>query len=739
MALPGRHRQLFPVDDRQSCMADSIMERVIFFAPMYAEAVESYRAELYIKGYVNIRKKNHIIRFIPTMFRLRKGVNEYMVESYSDLNYTAPNLYDQKVKASVGTVREFWSMDERLPEYFHINIYAPTLFNDQFVSPLAQDAPRYYVYRLDSVVQAGGERSFRIRFMPRFKSYQLVGGYLTVSENVWTVREIRFAGSSSLMNFNNHVWMGDVGKPDEFLPVRCHLEGRFRFLGNVVDGDYVASLQYADIVRQSYAYKVKKKAKDRYDLTDYYTLRCDTNAFRRDTAYFNSIRPFPLSAHERQLYDDYFLHADTLKKQQRYRNKHLVFWGQIGDWLTNRYTVDLAKMGSVRCSPLINPFLLSYSGSNGFSYRQEFKYNRLFSGDRLLRIVPQIGFNFTRKEFYWRIHSDFDYWPQKRASLHVDVGNGNRIYSSDVLDDLKTMPDSIFNFDQIHLDYFRDLYFKLTHTWEIVNGLTLDVGLTIHRRTETERSNFQLNIPVVTPSGNAASAAREDRQLSQTSLPYIDWDLINRLSHVYTSFAPRVRISYTPGQYYYMDGRRKVNLYSYYPTFSVEWERGIEGVLRHSGEYERLEVDMSQRLPIGPMRTLFLRAGWGKFTNQNNTYFVDFSNFSRHNLPVGWNDESGGVFQLLDGRWYNSASQYLRVHATYEAPFLLLRHLMKYTKYVLNERLYASALVIPHLKPYTELGYGIGTHIFDFGVFVSFANWKYQEIGCKFTFELFNR
>ena len=69
----------------------------------------------------------------------------------------------------------------------------------------------------------------------------------------------------------------------------------------------------------------------------------------------------------------------------------------------------------------------------------------------------------------------------------------------------------------------------------------------------------------------------------------------------------------------------------------------------------------------------------------------------------------------------------------------MLRHLMKYTQYVLNERLYLNALVVPHLKPYLEVGYGIGTHIFDFGLFASFANWKYQEIGCKFTFELFNR
>ncbi len=72
------------------------------------------------------------------------------------------------------------------------------------------------------------------------------------------------------------------------------------------------------------------------------------------------------------------------------KTKRLEFWGQIGDALVSRYTVDFAKMGSVRCSPLINPLLLSYSGSNGFSYRQEFKYNRLFTGDRLLRVVPKL-------------------------------------------------------------------------------------------------------------------------------------------------------------------------------------------------------------------------------------------------------------------------------------------------------------------------------------------------------------
>ena len=460
----------------QRAYADSIMDRVIFFAPFYERIVDEYKAELYIKGWANIRKKNHLLRFIPSMFRIKKGVREYMMETYSELHYTASDIYDQKVKASVGTTSELWELDGRLLEYFHINIYSSTLLYDKLLSPLAANAKKYYTYYIDSIMGEAHNREFRIRFMPKSKSFQLVGGYMIVSDNVWSVREIRFSGRSEMLRFNNQVRMGQVGSKDEFLPVHFNVDATFRLLGNVIDGSYTAVLDYKDIHQKDPAAAAgRNRLKSKYDLSDSYTLLTDTNAYQRDTAYFNTLRPIPLTPHEQTLYEDFFLRRDTLLYKKKPKNKRLEFWGQIGDALVSRYTVDFAKMGSVRCSPLINPLLLSYSGSNGFSYRQEFKYNRLFTGDRLLRVVPKLGYNFKRKEFYWSINSDFDYWPRKRAALHVSVGNGNRIYSSDVLEDLKAIPDSIFDFDQIHLDYFKDLYLHIRHSWEVVNGLTLDV------------------------------------------------------------------------------------------------------------------------------------------------------------------------------------------------------------------------------------------------------------------------
>ena len=226
----------------QEISADSIIERVMTFSPLYETIVSDYRANLYIKGKMDIQKKNFILRYVPSMFRLQKGVREYLLETYSDLHYTAPNIYDQKVKASQGTVRGNRGLPGLL-EYFNVNIYSSSLLNDErLLSPLAKNGQKYYKYRIDSVMGDPNNLDYRVRFIPRTKSDQLVGGYMVVSSNVWSVREIRFSGRSELITFTCWIKMGDVGKKNEFLPVRYEVEALFRFLGNKVDGNDTASL-----------------------------------------------------------------------------------------------------------------------------------------------------------------------------------------------------------------------------------------------------------------------------------------------------------------------------------------------------------------------------------------------------------------------------------------------------------------------------------------------------------------
>jgi hypothetical protein len=390
----------------------------------------------------------------------------------------------------------------------------------------------------------------------------------------------------------------------------------------------------------------------------------------------------------------------------------------LGDALVSSYNVNLSDLGSVRCSPLINPVMLDYSHSRGISYRQRFKYNRLFPSGRVLRIVPQVGYNFTKKELYVKGDLEFQYWPEKLGAFEVKVGNGNRIYSSVVLDQLKALPDSSVNFAGMNLDYFKDIYLDLYHRLEPVNGLLIKVGATMHWRSLTDRSRLQL--------------AEFIQQAGGGLLHNLD------LRAHYNSFAPRLRIEWTPGLYYYMNGRRKMNIGSSMPTFVLDYERGFKGVLGSTDEHERVEFDVMQKIKLNQIRTLGYRAGFGIFTRKDNVYFVDFVNFKRSNIPEDWNDEIGGTFQLLDRQWYNSSRQYWRGHVTYESPFILLRPLNRWLGMIQQERLYGGVLFMPHLNPYVELGYGIGTHIFDVGAFVSSINGKFDTVGFKFTFELFN-
>lgn len=709
--------------------ADSIMNKVIHFASLYEGIVDSYQAELYIKGQINVRKKNFAVRYLPTMFRLKKGVDEYMIETLSDLHFTAPNIYTQKVKATMGTASEFWEADGRLLEYFYVNIYSSTLLHDKLLSPLASNARKYYTYYIDSVIGKTNNRQFKIRFVPKYKSFQLVGGYMIVSEDVWSVREIRFSGRSEMFRFNNLLKMGKVGEPDEFLPVEYDVVGSLNLLGNKIDGNYVVMLDYKDIHQHTSSYVPPKTDKKKYDLTDSYTLSTDTNAFLRDTAYFDTLRPIPLTPHERYLYQSFASSTDT----SYVKKKSDKFWGRFGSALIDYYTLDLNGFGKIRCSPIINPFMFGFSARNGLSYRQKFRYNSAFAGDRLLSIIPSLGYNFKMKEFYWNVGADFIYQPRNQGTFHLEFGNGNRIYSSVVLDELKAVPDSVFDFDRVQLDYYKDLFLTVRHSWEIINGLSMDVSLTMHRRTNENKGRYMDAYPKPSP---------EDNALPELPSPLIT-DGLDALDNLYrknhNSFAPGLRLTWTPGQYYYMEGQRKVNLHSKYPTISLDWERGISRVLPSSSKYERFEVDVQHDIPFGLLRSLYIRLGWGAFTEQDKLFFVDFANFRPYNLPTDWNDDLGGIFQLLDRRWYNSSREYVRAHLTYESPFLLMHHINKYTQYVLNERFYLSALMVPHLKPYIEAGYGLGTHAFDFGVFVSFANWRYKEIGVKFTFELFNK
>ena len=548
-------------------VSDSILQCIFQFSPFYSRIIDEYKADLYIKGKVKVHKRNHLIRYVPSMFRFEKHINDYLMESLSELHYTAPDIYDRKIKAVSTTFPRNRGQITDVMDYLNMNIYSSSLMSDKLLSPLDKKSSRYYHYLLDSIAGSSDCQRYKILIIPKFRGTQLVSGYMWVSDQIWTIRELYIEGVYDVIRFKVRVKMGEEGDV-EFLPVQFDLNLVFKFLGNHLEMDIGAWLKYNEIKFYEGAARRKSQKKHHHDLTESYKLTCDSEQLITDKEKFNELRPIPLSALEDSLYRSYALRQDTLLRvPKKKKNEHLEFWGELGDMLVSSYNVNLSSMGSVRCSPLINPVLLDYSHSRGFSYKQKFKYSRLFHDGRVLRISPQIGYNFTHKELYVKADADWQYWPEKQASFEVSVGNGNRIYSSVVLDQLKQLPDSTFNFDQLELDYFKDVYLNLFHNIEIVNGLFVKAGVSVHWRYLINNSKVILEKP----------------------LPDKDWAALRGIRSEYNSFAPRIRIEWTPGMYYYMNGRRKMNVGSSMPTFMLDYERGIKGVFKSTGAHERWE------------------------------------------------------------------------------------------------------------------------------------------------------
>ena len=539
-------------------VSDSILQCIFQFSPFYSRIIDEYKADLYIKGKVKVHKRNHLIRYVPSMFRFEKHINDYLMESLSELHYTAPDIYDRKIKAVSTTFPRNRGQITDVMDYLNMNIYSSSLMSDKLLSPLDKKSSRYYHYLLDSIAGPPDCQRYKILIIPKFRGTQLVSGYMWVSDQIWTIRELYIEGVYDVIRFKVRVKMGEEGDV-EFLPVQFDLNLVFKFIGNHLEMDMGAWLKYNEIKFYEGAARRKSQKKHRHDLTESYKLTCDSEQLITDKEKFNELRPIPLSALEDSLYRSYALRQDTLLRvPKKKKNEHLEFWGELGDMLISSYNVNLSSMGSVHCSPLINPVLLDYSHSRGFSYKQKFKYSRLFHDGRILRISPQIGYNFTHKELYVKADADWQYWPEKQASFEVSVGNGNRIYSSVVLDQLKQLPDSTFNFDQLELDYFKDVYLNL-----------------------------------------------------EKPLPDKDWAALRGIRSEYNSFAPRIRIEWTPGMYYYMNGRRKMNVGSSMPTFMLDYERGIKGVFKSTGAHERWEFDIQQNLKLSGIRSIGYRIGGG--------------------------------------------------------------------------------------------------------------------------------
>lgn len=416
-----------------------------------------------------------------------------------------------------------------------------------------------------------------------------------------------------------------------------------------------------------------------------------------DMALMDSVRPMPLNDNERNIYRKY-LHPDqpqadttavdsTAIHSPKWRD---VAWDLVDDNLLSSIQADNGKI-SFRTSPLVYPQYLAYSRRHGLSYKMLIGARYNFSPHRYLTLNSQVGYNFKLKQFFFKAPLRMTYNPKREGYAEILVESGNRVSNSSVLDEIRREHLDTLDLKNQNLDFFRDTHVEVKNNIEAFDWLTIMARISYHRRVAVNKGRM----------------------------------IIENKPTTYKSFAPALMLKFRPWQ----DG----------PVLTADYERGIKGVWNSDIAYERWEFDAVWKKKVRSMSTLNFRLGSGFYTHRNTNYFVDYSNFRDNNLPEGWDDEWTGQFQLVDARWYNASTYYVRGNFSFESPLLFATWLPLVGRYIETERLYFSTLLIEHTRPYQELGYGFTCRYFSVGLFGSFLSGRFHEFGSKFTIELFRK
>nr|WP_260395181.1 DUF5686 family protein [Phocaeicola vulgatus] len=138
------------------------------------------------------------------------------------------------------------------------------------------------------------------------------------------------------------------------------------------------------------------------------------------------------------------------------------------------------------------------------------------------------------------------------------------------------------------MDYFKDVYLNLFHNIEIVNGLFIKAGVSVHWRYLINNSKVILEKPL--PDKDWAALRVSDQNTIVLHLVYVLNGLPVLLLH---ERSPEDECS------------------SSMPTFMLDYERGIKGVFKSTGAHERWEFDIQQNLKLSGIRSIGYRIGGG--------------------------------------------------------------------------------------------------------------------------------
>jgi hypothetical protein len=239
-------------------------------------------------------------------------------------------------------------------------------------------------------------------------------------------------------------------------------------------------------------------------------------------------------------------------------------------------------------------------------------YFKKWKDERTLDSYTQISYGFLNKDIkgdtWWKYRFDPFHFGTLRWSLNHNF-------------------DVIRGFDAITQIYKRDNFIEATRMraaieYELFNGFYVDFDSEFSERRSLKDYKFLTWLDQAIPNNDPTQFKS------------------------YQAFVSDITFRYTPRQKYMREPYRKVLLGSAWPTFYLNYERGIPKIFGSDIDHEYLQLSVEQTFKLGTIGTTSYRGAIGKFLSARNLRNPDYK-FQRRSDPI-WFSNPLYSFQGLD-------------------------------------------------------------------------------------------
>ena len=682
--------------------ANAIMRKAIAKRKENQNKIQSYKADFYSRGLIRIKDAPEKILGEEVgdlgggLDSTRSGVI-YLSETVSKLEYLRPNKLKEKILASkVSGDSKGFSFNNAIDVDFDLYDNSVAIGN-QIITPIANNAFGYYRYKLEGVFYDDrGNLINKIKATPRRQNDPVFEGYIYIVEDQWTIyaAELDVTGTQARLPAVDKVKITQNYSYSEqdkiWAKISQNIDFKYGFFGIKGDGRFTAVYSNFEfnpgLTRDDFSREIVSFVE---------------NANKKDSIFWNTIRPVPLTTEE---ITDY-IKKDSIqivRESKPYQDsvdtvRNRFKLGDIIGGYTYRNSYENWSIGVT--SPIE---AISFNTVQGWNANIGAFYTKGYDDyERYFSIRGNMNYGFSDDRLRGSVSATYKFNNKSRPFLTLSGGVVTRQFnpSNPISKSLNT-GFSLFN-EENFMKIYENSYIQASYSNELFNGLRIGASLGYQRRQPLFNTTDQAWYP------------QDDRDYtSNNPLDETAYGIAPFDTHNIMKFNLSARINFAQNYLSYPDGKYNIPN-SDYPTVVLGYEKGFSSSISDYN-FDQIKIRVRQSFNVADKGLFQYNVRAGKFFNGDDIAFMDYQHFNGNQTNIG----SGSYLNVFNNLPYYAAStndSYLEMHAEHDFNGFLLGRVPLLKKLNFNVVVGAHALATPDNKPYQE--YSIGLDNIGWGKF----------------------